>query len=86
MIAFIDANLINAKLPHSQVKFYPKVKSQTGLSSLGISLNVLCEVYSERLGHCSVAVCESFFFQSVFTIFNLQLHRYIVATLLDIFN
>ena len=25
------------KLPHTEVKFYPKVKSQTGLSSLGVS-------------------------------------------------
>ena len=25
------------KLPHNEVKFYPKVKSQTGLSSLWVS-------------------------------------------------
>ena len=30
-------------LPHTEVEFYPEVKSQTGLSSLGFHVNVLLE-------------------------------------------
>ena len=31
------------KLPYTKVKFYPEVKSQTGLSSLWVSCKVACK-------------------------------------------
>ena len=32
------------KLPHTEVKFYPEVKSQTDLSSLRVSCIKICQV------------------------------------------
>ena len=49
------------KLPHTKVKFYPEMKSQTGLSSLRVSceralrniLNLLCQVTQDFIVNCS---------------------------------
>ena len=39
------------KLPHTDVKFYPEVKSQNGLGSLRDKISLLCEVTSLQRLH-----------------------------------
>ena len=49
------------KLPHTEVRFYPEMKSQTGLSSPRVSckralrniLNLLCQVTQDFIVNCS---------------------------------
>ena len=45
------------KLPHTEVKFYPEVKSQTGLSSLQVSYK---RALRERSGLCSLLTRRKF--------------------------
>ena len=48
------------KLPHTEVKFYPDVKSQIGLSSLRVSCKRALSSSSALAGPCSTALLSLF--------------------------
>ena len=56
------------KLPHTEVKFYPKVKSQTGLSSIRVS--------------CKHALTWTFYSLKHFLVFTKFAYKYLAVLLL----
>ena len=46
------------KLPHTEVKFYPEVKSQAGLSSLRVSCKRAHSNYKTRINRHFLTLCS----------------------------